>query len=131
MRRSIAGSASVVHTGELQIAHTLEQVLELQRADATVLRRTGHEQQALFIEGLCTEVERAAEPYLRWVSEPNAILRSGRTKTWLRARFPEWEAAGDARQEGSDRKYRMIVVPERQRVREAREAGRRAGKEAA
>ena len=110
---------------------TLEQVLLHHRADAAALRRKRHDQEATVIESLCDDVERAAEPYLRWLSEADAMLRSGHSSTWLRARFPEWEAAGDARQHGKTRSYRMVVIPERRHVRAAREAGRRAGKEAA
>jgi hypothetical protein len=128
---SILPSVSTDCDPEPAMPCTLEEVLQQHRTEAAVLRRRGHDQEATSIESLCRDVERAAETYLRWLSEADAMLRSGRRKAWLRARFPEWEAAGDARQDGKVRRYRMIVIPERRRVREAREAGRRAGKEAA
>jgi hypothetical protein len=113
------------------ILNTLEDVLRHHRADAATLRRRGHDHEADVIESVCSDVERTAETYLRWLSEDDAMLRSGRGRAWLKARFPEWQAAGDARQDRKVRRYRMIVIPERRRVRDAQEAGRRAGKEAA
>jgi hypothetical protein len=110
---------------------SLELVLAGARSDAVVLRRTGHEHDADLLEALCDGVEVASEEFLRWLSESDAILRSGRTKEWLRSQFPEWESSGHARKEGSDRVYRMIIIPYRWHLSDARKAGQRAGKEAA
>ncbi|HEV8380822.1 MAG TPA: hypothetical protein VGQ29_04510 [Gemmatimonadales bacterium] len=104
----------------------LEQVLADWRGDAQVLRRQGHNQEAEQIERFAVDVTRAAEDYLRWLSEEEALLRSGRSRGWLRSRFPEWEREGHARRDRGRRSYRMLVIPQRANALAAREAGRRA-----
>ncbi len=89
---------------------TLEQLLADWRGDAQALRRRGH--------------------YLRWLSEDDALLRSGRSHGWLRSQFPDWERAGHARREGRKRWYRMLVIPQRANTLAARAAGCRATLEA-
>ena len=106
---------------------TLEQVLADWRGDAQVLRRQGHEREAAGLERCAGEVVAAAEDYLMWLTEEEAMLRSGRSVAWLRAHFPEWERAGHTRREGRRRWYRMLLVPQRANVVTAREAGLRAG----
>lgn len=106
---------------------TLETVLADWRQSAQALRRTGHGPTAELLEGLAQEVAQAAEEYLRWLSEDEAMLRSGRRRGWLRTRFPEWERAGNARREGRKRVYRMLVIPQGADTLSARDAGRRAG----
>lgn len=106
---------------------TLEQVLADARGDAARLRFHGHKAQADSLEAVCEAVAGAAEEYLRWLSEENACLRSGRSRKWIRARFPEWEAQGHARLRGRHREYRMVIVPKDANRIAAREAGRRAG----
>ena len=39
------------------------------------------------------------------------MLRSERSRNWLRSRFLLWEQQGHARREGRTRWYRMLVVP--------------------
>lgn len=107
----------------------LADVLGHWRADAKVLRRAGHTREAEQIETFAAEVERAAEEYLRWLSEADAVMRSGRRVAWLRAHFAEWQRAGNARQIGRRREYRAVVVPQGADTISAREAGRRAGQE--
>ena len=104
----------------------LEQVLADWRGDAQVLRRQGHDGEAEQIERFAVDVARAAEEYLRWLSEDEALLRSGRSRRWLRLLFPEWERAGHARRDRGRRVYRMLVIPQRANALAAREAGRRA-----
>lgn len=106
---------------------TLEQVLANQRQTAQILRSVGHVRDAQILEELCSQVSSAAESYLRWLSENDAMLRSGRSRRWLRSLFPIWERAGDARRDGRKHYYRMIVVPNRMHATDAYEAGRRTG----
>jgi len=108
---------------------TLEQLLADWRGDAQVLRRQGHGCEAEQIERFADDVTRLAEDYLRWLSEDEARLRSGRSLAWLRSRFPEWERAGHARRDGQRRHYRMLVISQRANTLAAREAGRRAALE--
>lgn len=107
---------------------TLEQVLADARGDAQVLRKRGHGRDAELIEKLCDEVSAAAEDYLRWLNEDEAMLRSGRSSAWLRGAFPEWERSGHARRDGKRRLYRQVVVPVRANVTAAAAAGRAAAR---
>ncbi len=109
---------------------TLEQLLADWRGDAQVLRRRGHDRDADQMERFADAVARAAEDYLRWLSEDEALLRSGRSLGWLRTQFPEWERAGHARRDGRKRWYRMLVIPQRANDVAARAAGWRAALEA-
>jgi len=106
----------------------LEQVLADWRGDAQVLRRRGHEHDAALIERICEEVARAADEYLRWVSEEDAMLRSSRSRDWLRSQFPEWERMGHARRDGRRRCYRLLVIPRRANLTAAAAAGREAAR---
>lgn len=105
---------------------SLEQILAEARADAAVLRRTGHEHDAALIERFVKDVEVSAEEWLRWLSENDARLRSGLSSRTLRRRFSEWARSGNARYNvKKEREYRMAVVPRRANVENARVAGRR------
>ena len=109
----------------------LEQVLADIRGDAAVLRRNGHQRDADVREKLAEEVAEAAHEYLTWTSESEAMLRSGKSQEWLRARFPGWEEQGHAKREGRERRYRMLIVPRRANVEAAFEAGREAARKMA
>ena len=106
----------------------LEGVLAAWNTVATTLRAVGHSRDAELIERVCAEVTVAAEDYLRWLSEPEATLRSGRSPKWLRSQFSHWEREGNARREQSARLYRMLVVPTHSATTSSLEAERQAGK---
>jgi hypothetical protein len=108
------------------MSDTLEQVLADERGQAQVLRHNGHGHDADLIERVCDRVSAAAEEYLRFLSEPDARLRTNRSQEYLRARFAEWEAQGHAYKKGTIRYYRMLVLPPRANLSAAREEGRRA-----
>lgn len=107
----------------------LAQVLADWREKAAILRANGHKAQGDSIDAVVDDVAGAAEEYLRWMSEENAVLRSGRSVAWLRRRFPAWERAGHARRRGRGREYRMLVVPVDVDHIAAREAGKRAARQ--
>lgn len=92
---------------------TLEQVLADWRGDAAVLRRQGHEAQALLLERHAETVTAAARDYLTWLSEAEAQLHAGKTVAWLRGRFPALEADGNAKRDGRRRIYRLVALPHR------------------
>lgn len=106
----------------------LAQILADLRGDAAVLRRSGHAEQAVAREQIADDVTAAAEEWLTFLSESDAMLRSGRTKDWLRSRFAEWERDGHARLVNKQRQYRMCVVPRRYNLSDAREAGAEAAR---
>jgi len=111
------------------VEKTLEQVLAAWRSEAAVLRRHGHKNDAERIEKLCSEVENAATDYLRFLGETDAALRTGRSVKWLRSNFPKWERQGHARKHAGRRFYRAVVLPTRDDLGAAREAGRAAARE--
>jgi len=98
------------------------------RGEAAVLRRRGDNRTALVLEQCAEETVIAAESYLLWLSETDAMLRTGRTREWLRARYEGWASEGHAKKTGGDRQYRAVMLPRRAAVVEAREAGRQAAR---
>lgn len=95
---------------------TLETVLADYRASADALDRTRRTSDAKAIREFCDDVEKAAEDYLVFLAETEAVLWSGYSKEWLRARFPAWERLGHAkvRDHGKrDRMYRRCILPRR------------------
>jgi len=56
-----------------------------------------HQNDAELIDAICDDVARAAEDYMSFLSETDAMLRSGRAAGWLRARFAEWLEQGHAK----------------------------------
>lgn len=96
------------------------------RGQAAVLRARGHGREANHIEELCTEVAASAVPFLNFLSEDEAVLRSGRSRTYFRVRFAEWQSEDLARLDGRRRRYRQCIVPRRANLDAARAAGREA-----
>ncbi len=110
----------------------LEDVLADERGAAAVLRARGHPRDADLIEGVCERVARAAEPYLTWLSETDAKLRSGKSSDWLRSRFALWSSQGLARWSPMNkraRQYRELIVPVRPHLDAVRARARRAANE--
>lgn len=106
---------------------TLEQVISEWRDLATAAKRLHDERTAMLILEVLKEVSDAAEDYMTFFSERDAELRSGKSARWFRARFPEWKAQGNARENArGERQYRAIVVPQRPNILAAYEAGREA-----
>ena len=90
----------------------LEQVLADLREEATILRANGHAAQAATLLRAVQQVADACPDYLRWLSEAEAVLRSGKSAAWLRARYPEWEQMGHARAPRRGvREYRAVIIP--------------------
>ena len=109
----------------------LEQVIADQRGELAVLRKHGQGPLADALERFADEVSGAAEDYLTWLSESDAMLYAGKSVRWLRSRFPEWERSGHGRYRMGNRQYRMLALPRRANPHNAYEAGKRAGRNAA
>ena len=90
---------------------TLEQVLADWREKANTLRLSRAHVTPETLERCLTEVEQAAEPYLRWLNEVDAHLYSGRSLRWLRGEYAHWAAEGHAKKHQGRRFYRMAVLP--------------------
>ena len=94
----------------------LETVLADWRERATHARLLRHPRDAELIEELVKEVADAAEPFMSWIGEADAVLFSGRSVPWLRARFAGWEREGVARwsvRGKRERQYLQIILPRR------------------
>lgn len=113
------------------MADTLEDVLADWRSKAQTVRAIGHEHDAQLIEQVCSQVARAAEDFLRWVDEPDAIIHSGKGVDWLRSRFPQWQRQGHARMHPTRpraRQYRLLILPVKANVHAAAADARRAAR---
>lgn len=120
----------MLQTEQGRAAVSLEEVLASEREDAQVLRRRGYARDADLIDGLLDRVRTAAEDYITWLSESEAMIRSGEKASYFKKRYPAWMAEGHARvNERGVREYRMCIVPQRRHESAAAEAGRRAGRE--
>lgn len=94
------------------MADSLEAVLDNYTVLAGSARKLGENRTAELLDNVVADVRQAAAPYLARLSESEAILRSGRSRTWLRAQARRvWLAAGDAWLEGGRYSYRECVVP--------------------
>jgi hypothetical protein len=102
---------------------TLETVLADYRADADALDRRQSVGGAKLIRQFCDDVERAAENFITFLTEKEAMLWSGHSKEWLRQRFSGWERDGNARYREHGKKerlYRRCVLPRRANLGAAR-----------
>lgn len=96
------------------MAETLEQVLVDLKSDVPVLRRHGATVSLDEYDAAIARVARAAEPFTTWLSEGDAILKSGHRVEWFRSRRERWAALGHARQgRGGKWEYRDCIVPQR------------------
>lgn len=91
---------------------TPEQVLSRASADIDALRRRGFGADADRLGKLVAEFRTALDP-IALVPEHDAQLRSGKTRAWLRSRFPNWEQVGAAAWIDGERHYRLCVLPTR------------------
>lgn len=105
---------------------SLRQFLADQRGEAQVLRRNGHTRDADRIDRICDGVVLHAEDYITPLSEADAMLWSGKSLAWLRARFSELERDGHAYHDDQGRRfYYQHGVPRRANPVAARREGQR------
>ncbi len=104
----------------------LVDVLAELRAEAATLRLHGHAHDAALLEQTVDRVREAAGDHVTWLTEDDAMLRSGRSRGYLRARFAEWERDGHAKRDGRRRRYRACAIARRANLAAARDAARRA-----
>lgn len=102
---------------------TLEQVLSDLRGEAAVLRKHGDARVADVMDGVVERVKAAAEDYITWLEEDDAMLRSAHQRRWFRAQFATWAAEGNAKKEAGRYHYRQIIVPQRANASAAYQAG--------
>lgn len=102
------------------------EVLGDERGQAAVLEHNGHEHDARLIRRICDRFAEAAHEYLNFMSEPEAMLRTGKNERQLRRLYTELESRGHAKKIGAMRYYREVMLEPRANLSAAREAGRRA-----
>ena len=110
-----------------EAGHALEQVLADAAERVTHLRIEGHPVQAASVERLAGEIREALKEYLGWLDESAAVLYTGRSKEYLRIRFPALMDRGLAEWRGRVRYFRRCCLEHRGNADAARQAGRRAG----
>lgn len=92
-----------------------------------MLRRSGNAGQAEYVEALCDRTAEAAADYLRWLSESDAMLKSGLSSRTLQRRFRDLLECGLSRYDAErQREYRACAIPHRASLSEARARGRAA-----
>ena len=107
---------------------TLEQALADWRETANRARYLGHTAQAVALEKCLDDVELATLDYRAWLSEAEAVLRSGWSPRRLRGHFAEWSEQGMAEKRGRVRYYRQVMVPRRANLEAARSQAERMAK---
>lgn len=105
----------------------LAQVIADARGEAAVLRANRASFSVERVEQICERVAEAAGDYMRWLSESDAMIKSGLSGRTLRRRFPELLECGLARYDAEgEREYRACAIPPRASIGEQRDRGRRA-----
>jgi hypothetical protein len=102
-----------------------EQIIADWRGDAQVLRSRGHGHDADLLEKCADEMDAGLGGFLKWLSEGEAMLKSGRSKDYFRNHFAEWSALGLAELRNNARFFRNVIVPQRAHASAARLAGLR------
>lgn len=95
---------------------SLELVLADWRERASHCRRVKDSRVADIIDDICNDVADATEDYRHWLSEGDAMIRSGKGKYWLRSKFGDWARADMARwspKNSRAREYRACILPQR------------------
>jgi hypothetical protein len=104
----------------------LRDVLADEVGQAAVLEHNGHDHDGRLIRRICDRVSAAAHEYLNFMSEPEAMLRTGKSERQLRRLYAELEPRRHAKKIGAMRYYRECMLEPRANLSAAREAGRRA-----
>lgn len=110
----------------------LVQVIADARGDLAVLQRHGAtvpiERVAQLVEG----VAEAAYPFITFIAESEAVVRSDHRVPWFRQRFADWARQGYARynpHRKGERQYLLAIVPLRHDVEAVRADARRTARE--
>lgn len=95
---------------------TLAQILADADEEVARLARYGHPEAADVLAGLVTRWK-ALHEFTVWHDEPGAMVLSGRSAAWFRARYAGWERRLLARStRRGHREYLECVIPKAQRV---------------
>lgn len=89
---------------------TLETLIADWREQASSCRRVKDERIAEVIEQIIDDMARGAEPFMTWIPESDAIIRSGHGTEWFRARYAMWERQGLARVSPTNKRHRQYLL---------------------
>ena len=91
----------------------LEEVLARWLSDAAVLRRNDEKAKASLLERCSHDVQLAAADYLSWLTEEKAMVKSGKSREWLRKRWDKMRIDGNAKlnRDSKSRLYRSCAIP--------------------
>lgn len=107
---------------------SLLQVIADAQGDLAVLRKHGASVPIERVVGLIEGVAEAAYPFVTFISETEAVVRSDHRAPWFRQRFGDWERQGYARlnpRRPKERQYLLAIVPLRHDVEAVRADARR------
>lgn len=91
---------------------TPEDVLARLERDVESLRRRGFGADADRMGKVAAEFREALAP-IQLVPEHDAMLRTGKTRAWLRQRYEGWAKVGAAAMVGTVPHFRLCVLPTR------------------
>lgn len=107
---------------------SLEEVLADARGELPVLQKRNGVWTAKDVEEFVDRVAAATEEWTTWLSEGDAVVRSGYAAATLRARFESLRRDNNARLVGRARQYRACAIPRRANVIDAAARGREAAR---
>jgi hypothetical protein len=94
-------------------ATDLAAILGTMDEDAAVFERNGEHGRAAALRARASEIRAAASDYITWLTEEEAMLRSGESRTRVKSLALRYVAAGHARIVGRRFQVRACIVPRR------------------
>lgn len=105
----------------------LSQLLIDKREEVAMLARAHASVQPEYLTELLDEFKAASEDFITWLSESDAMLKSGLSERTLRRRFREMLECGTARWGKTGREFLSKCIPPRPDVAAAHARGRGEG----
>jgi hypothetical protein len=102
----------------------LAQLFADKREEVQMLARNATAVLPSFLDEFLDEFRAVAEDFITWLSETDAMLKSGLSERTLRRRFREMLDCGTARWGKNGREYLSCGIPNRPEVAAARARGR-------
>lgn len=107
------------------MSESLEQVLIDAREELNGIAVGSSAVKIEYVDALIDRVREAADPFITWLSESDAMLKSGLSERTLRRRFREMLDCGTARHgRNGAREYLAKCIPPRPNLAAARARGR-------
>jgi hypothetical protein len=94
-------------------ATDLAAILGTMDEDAAVFERNGDAARAAALRARAAEIRAAAADYITWLTEDEAMLRSGDSRTRVKSLALKYVQAGHARIVGRRFQLRACIVPRR------------------